>query len=125
MESADLISPDPADRELEGLLRQRPLPLADDGFTQRVLTALPSREPASAVSSYARRIFVLVGAAIGIALVAANVESFAALRADLTPVAEGLQQATSAFADPRVVTTLVIAGVSTLYAFLSATPRRL
>lgn len=45
MEPANLNSPEPADDRLEDLLRQkRSAPLADGGFSARVLAALPPRE---------------------------------------------------------------------------------
>lgn len=64
MEPTDLTSNSSSpDRRLEEFLRPSPLP--DDGFTQRVLLALPPRETAGE-GLLQRWIVCLVGAAIGL-----------------------------------------------------------
>jgi hypothetical protein len=125
MESTDLISPDPADREIETLLRQQPAPLSPDEFTSRVLAALPTRGREPVEQSYARRIFVLTGAVAGSALVLTQIESLPALRNDWMTFIPRLEQVAAALAAPPAFAALTVASVSALYAFLAATTKEL
>jgi hypothetical protein len=64
MEPADLNSP-PDDRRLAGLLQQTSVPIADDGFSDRVLAALPA--PPSAAPRLIPFVATATGGVIGVA----------------------------------------------------------
>ena len=69
MESPRL-NPTPDDTALENLLRrQAPAPLADDGFSRRVLAALPPQARRHGVDGQ-RRAFLIVGGALTGAVIA-------------------------------------------------------
>jgi hypothetical protein len=64
MEPADLNTP-PDDRRLAGLLQQASVPIADDGFSDRVLAALPPAP--SAAPRWIPFVAMLAGGVLGLA----------------------------------------------------------
>jgi hypothetical protein len=114
MEPADLNYPSSPDRRLEQMLGQPMVPLADDGFSARVLAGLPEKK--SAAPSILRWGLCLTGATLGAAL---------AVKKGLAPNAwdqtgaqlnEALANVSVLLTDPRVFTAFLITGVSLLFA---------
>lgn len=120
MEPADLNSTFAADddRNLEALLRRTPAPLADNGFSSRVMAALPPpRRKRSIVS--ARAVLCSLGAAAGLALAWSN-------GASLGTLAAAKDQLHDAFTSARVGgdSTLLLVIAATVVSLLAAFPPR-
>ncbi len=99
---------------LEALLRERMPALRDDGFSARVLAALPPPEK----SPIDRRlIFSLVGGMVGgiFALLAALL--WPGAQADLTSSLTAIAQPIAVLMDPGVGLALLVATASLVYAF--------
>ena len=122
MEPTDLKNDPPADAQLEAWLRSgaASAPLPDDGFTRRVLAALP---PPRATSH--RLMFCLAGASVGAAVALLNGRDWPGFA---TGFATGVQSLATAFGpldDLRVGCALVLALASVLFAFWRETRQRL
>jgi len=116
MEPTDLNPPPPDDAQLEAWLRtstSQPL-LADDGFTQRVLTALPSRTNRQSVQ---RSWFCLGGALVGIVVAILGAFQSRGLPARFPAVKEEVLVAVAQLSVPAVGLALGIAAVSLWFAF--------
>lgn len=114
MESPDLNPPPPEDARLEAWLRTHgaAAPLPDDGFSARVLAALPPPAPAVAPAgllaarrraAHRRAWLCLVGAALGCAL------SFSGGTADLVRGADALRSALAAAGEQLATPSLGLA----------------
>lgn len=119
MESHDLKSNRPPDdAQFEGWLRSAaPLPiLPDDGFSQRVLAALPASRRRAGISP--RALAIAVGALAGIGL--ATVTFATGARADFTLPATGIEfsDTLAQLADPKLHIALGITVVSLGFVFL-------
>ena len=108
MEPANLNSPDPDDQRLEALLRQqRSAPLADDGFSARVLAALPPRKNPRLV--YVRISLLTTAALAGLAVALGSGGDWT----DLTTQFEQLIATVSdQLADPSTILGLMITAAS-------------
>ncbi|HEX2853200.1 MAG TPA: hypothetical protein VHO24_08180 [Opitutaceae bacterium] len=114
MEPADLNSPSSHDRRLEQALSQSLAPLADDGFSARVLAALPEKK--SAAPSILRYGLCLAGATLGATLAVKQAVSPEGLSGTTVQLNEALANASVLVTDPRAFTALLITGVSLLFA---------
>jgi hypothetical protein len=111
MEPSDLNSaPDRDEAQLEAWLRQPTAPLPDDGFSNRVLAALPPPTPARA--RWLRPAFCVAGAIVG-AIVGrtsdSGIETWAQIQTALEPLR-------GALSDPAMLAAVTIAIVAALYA---------
>lgn len=88
MEPANLNSPSPDDQHLRTLLGQGLPPLPDDGFTQRVLAALPPPTPKRTLSF--RALLCTVAAVAGLALALRRGPSLQSLSVALERLDESL-----------------------------------
>ena len=118
MEPSDLKSSSPDDAQLEAWLRSRSAvpPVADEGFSARVLAALPPPAPRR-VSSSLRGWLCLAGALIGagVAWQSGWRHPDAAWEfADLLP---NLQAVISPLSDPNVLLAVVVAGMSLAFVY--------
>ncbi len=107
----------PDEPQLEALLRRNAADeLADNGFSLRVLAALPPRQP----GILSRRLaFCALGAAAGAALAAHQGADWPD-RAAIGNLLEGLfVQASGFLADPRATAALVLAGFAAFLAWRS------
>lgn len=110
MEPADL-NPFPNandDVRLEALLRDAVSALPDDGFSSRVLAALPPEE--TAAGSWRRTAFCFAGAAAGCGYALWRGVNWPELQAEFG-------RTTTALADPLFMGALVVAALSLLFAF--------
>jgi hypothetical protein len=94
------------DVQLEALLRSRATPLRDDGFSARVIAALPRRRASHTM------IFVALGALAGVGVATMQLLRTKDTTTAWTEVAHGF----TALADPWVMSALVVAGVAAAYA---------
>jgi hypothetical protein len=112
------------DAALEAWLRQPTAPLADDGFSQRVLAALPPRTSTSLVMpprrdiNWARLMACMVGAGSG-ALVALLARYPLSLSPDV------LEAFFAKLGDPSTLAVLLVAAASALYALRPRALRQL
>lgn len=115
MEPADLNSPSSRDRRLEQILSQPLAPLSDDGFSGRVLAALPEKKSA-APFSILRWGLCLVGATLGATLAVRHGVLSDGLSSAGAQLNEALANASVLLTDLRLITALLITGVSLLFA---------
>jgi len=112
--------PMPSEDPLEILLRQEHAPIADDGFSARVLAALPPPAPKPRLLPSRRAIACSLGAITG--LVVAFARSGPLRANDLTEFGAALQTATMSVAhslgDPTVLTIglLILTSLALAYA---------
>ncbi len=115
MESTDLKNDSPDDAQLDAWLHNNAAaaPLRDDGFSHRVLAALPA---AAAQSAGRRRLFCLIGALAGttVALLAGG--DWSGAPDNLAAAAPPLVYALSQVNHPAALCALAIASASVLYA---------
>ena len=123
MEPADLNHPANDDARLEAMLRRAAPPLPDDGFSARVLAALPAPEAAAAL--WRRIAFCLAGAAAGYGFALWRGAAWPDLQLELEQFATALVNATSTLADPLLGAALVVTALSLLFAFQSELRERL
>jgi hypothetical protein len=116
MESNDLKSPAPDDAELEAWLRASaaPPPLPDEGFTLRVLTALP---PPAREQSAQRGWFCVGGALLGLAVAALGVLRTGGRPADLPALDDSILAALAQLSVPAFGLALGITLGSLWFAF--------
>ena len=117
MEPANLNSLPSAndDARLEALLRRAAPTLPDNGFSARVLAALPATEEQHA--PWRRAVFCLVGAAAGCGLAFWRSGASPGLQSGLEQFGVNLADASLVFADPMVSAALVVTALSLLVAF--------
>ena len=114
-----------SDARLAALLRDRSTALADEGFSARVLAALPPprRTPTPALG---RRLAVgWAGAVAGIAFALWRGTSPTDLQTAFDQTGVALLKATAVLADPVFVIAFVATGLSLLFAFKSELRTRL
>ena len=111
-----MISPTPEDAPLDALLRQQAAAeaLPDDGFSQRVLTALPP--PTRAASSRARWIVCAIGGVIGTIVAAAGLLSAPAASGGWSEVVSATVRGLAVLAEPPAVLALTVAALSWFFA---------
>jgi len=119
MESANVNPSSNDDAHLAALLRQNHADLPDDGFTARVLAALPPPAP-RAVPFFERpsaRAFVFSLAALaGLALALSQGLSLETLRALVPAIHQTAAASPHSLGDPAFSTALLVAAASFLYA---------
>lgn len=118
MEPNDLKSPTPPDdAHLEAWLRTHAaLPaLPDDGFSPRVLTALPAPARHSRVSP--RLLAILLGAAAGVALAAFKFLAAAPLEFSPLPIGSEATAALAQLVDPKLLMAVAVTVVTLAFVF--------
>ena len=117
MEPNDLKSTPPDDAVIEAWLRAHvSLPaLPDNGFSHRVLTALPVPARCSCVSS--RRLAILLGAVVGTGLAAFKVFTVAPVEFSLSPIAPEATDALAQLADPKLHMALGVTIITLAFVF--------
>jgi len=116
MESADLNSSANAndDARLEAMLRRASPALPDNGFSARVLAALP---PEAEATPWRRIAFCVAGAAAGCGFALWQGVSWPELQADAAQFSAKLANAGSALDNPMFGAALVVTALSLLVAF--------
>lgn len=116
MEPTDLNPPPhPNDARIEAWLRQPATSLPDDGFSARVVAALPPPAPARVRRS--RTATCAVGAAIGTVIAIAGFGSSDSWVLNWIPMRTAFEPLLAPLSDPVVLSALTVAGLSVLYAF--------
>jgi hypothetical protein len=126
MEPADLnASPDRDDARFEAWLRQPSTPLADAGFSARVMAALPP--PAvPQQTGFSRRVACILGGIIGTGITLYGIGWHASWTVgSWTPPATDWDTQARQLLDPVVLGALALAGASVLYAFRERVRQRL
>lgn len=123
MEPANLTpTPDRDDARLAALLGEPARALPDDGFSARVLAALP---PPTRVPTRRSRVSWCVAAAgLGTFVALAGAAPWADLRESWSPVLSALAPVSASFSDPDVLAALVVALASVIYALRPLGGRR-
>ena len=117
MEPADLNSPANEDPRLEAMLRSAAPNLPDDGFSTRVLAALP--QAVEQRVSWRRALFCVVGAGVGVSLALWQGVSWPELQSGIERFATTLANAGPSLANPMFAAALVVTLLSLLVAFQS------
>ncbi len=122
MEPTNLKSLPPDDDRLEVWLRDEAAlaPLPDDGFSARVVAALPVAN----TRSHHRVWLCAVGAATGVAFAAANGAFWPDWSAAIPQWEHALVPLAQLLSDPMLLLALVVAGISVLYALKPGTVRQ-
>jgi len=115
MESSNLNPLPREDDRLADLLRGQSPALPDDGFSTRVLAALPPSTSAPQANGL-RTALCVAGAAAGLAVALGNGVSWAGLRANAEAMEPVLIRLAAFFSDPWFIPALIIAGVSVFFA---------
>lgn len=117
MEPNDLKSTPPDDAVIEAWLRAHvSLPaLPDNGFSHRVLTALPV--PARCSRASPRRLAILLGAVVGTGLAAFKVFTVAPVEFSLSPIAPEATDALAQLADPKLHMALGVTIITLAFVF--------
>ena len=113
------MNPLPDDEQrLQALLARPSPPLADDGFSLRVLSALPAKSSASTLAVLPIRSILCTTAALaGLALAWQQGVSDETLEFAATQLRDAFSPTSPRFAEPAIVGALAVAGLSLLYAF--------
>lgn len=114
MEPADLNHFAPDDARLDARLRQPAPALPDDGFSDRVLAALP---PEAGHARSRRRLMCGAGAAAGVLFAAIGFALRPATPANEPGIAAELAQAGQFLFDPVLGVALLVTALSLLYVF--------
>jgi hypothetical protein len=124
MESSDL-TPAPADdRRLEAWLNEKQPPLADEGFSSRVLAALPEKSRTAERS--ARWATALVAGVLGTAFAIRQGMTLDGFTAAIEQMRVAFERAASTSVRPSaLIVVTIVTAISLLYAFSSTTRRRL
>ena len=122
MEPANLRGNSPDDEQLEAWLRTQSAvpPLRDDGFSQRVLAALPPQATASAPvqrRSALRSWLCLAAVVVGSMMVFSSRSEPTDIAAQFAAVLPSLQTAARSFSDPSVVLALIVTGASLAFVY--------
>lgn len=111
------------DAALESLLRRRSEPLPDDGFSARVMAALPERR---AVAPRNRRlIWCLVGGAAGLITALVGGPWWHSLGGTLGQIDGAIGEIVRGFSDPLIMGALCVVAVSLVYVYWSELRQRL
>lgn len=103
------------DSSLETLLREPAPGLPDNGFSTRVLAALPA--PKAPRRSRARLRFGAAGALAGIGFAYWRGGSWADATVELRPLSTATTQLVAAFTDPALLLALTVTALSLLFVF--------
>ena len=103
------------DAHLEALLRRAATPVPDDGFSMRVLAALPPAAEPSAL--WSRAVFCLAGAAVGGGFAYWEGASWPGLRADFAQARTAFANVSPTLADPLFAAAVTVTLLSLLVAF--------
>ncbi len=125
MEPHDLKSnPSPDDARLDAWLRTHTaLPLLpDDGFSHRVLTALPA--PVHQSRRAPRLLAILLGAAAGVGLAAFKFFTVAPVEFSLLPIGSEATDALAQLTDPKLHVALAVTVVTLAFVFWGDVRRR-
>jgi hypothetical protein len=120
MESTDLNSPTSDDERLQAMLRESSPPLADDGFSTRVIAALPPEKQTFVL--YARLAVCALGASIGLVFTWKRGVSTESLILAANQILESVAQTGMGLGDSRIVAALAVTALSLLYAFKRQLP---
>ena len=122
MEFSDLTPPHRDDVRLHELFREI-APLPDDGFSARVLAALPA--PRSSRTPMLRAVAILIGAAAGLASSWQPLVALASHPPELELVRHSLAQLGGSLSDPHLLLGMALVATSMLYAFMTSARDRL
>ena len=114
--------PDPDEARLESLLRGAPMALPDDGFSTRVLAALPP--PARTPARRSHLAWCTAAAALGTVLALVIAAPWSAMHDTWRPVLSALAPLGANLADPAVLAALLVATASAVYALRPSFGRR-
>lgn len=121
MEPADLNSRPAETDPLESLLRQRAPALPDDGFSVRVLAALPTHTPQRtqrvSASPFTRSMFCLVGGLLGAAVAIVALALSPGVTTEASRSLDAIRESTAVLFNPSVALALAVATASVLFAF--------
>jgi len=121
MEPADLNSSSGQPDEIDALLRTRPAALRDDGFSARVLAALPPPAPTRPRALWPRVVICTAGAIVGGVVAWSQVDSWDLLQTGTTQFFSGALNSASALLDPALGTIvgigLLVTAGSLVFAF--------
>lgn len=123
MESSDLTPPLPDDERLHAVFREVAPPLPDDGFSVRVLAALPA--PRSSRTPIWRTVAILIGAAVGFVFAWQPIAAWASHPPDVESFRRSVAQLGASLTDPHLWLGVALALGSLLYAFMSSARNRL
>jgi hypothetical protein len=115
MESPDLNSLSSDDERLQAMLLEGSPPLADNGFSARVMRALPPETQTFA--PYARVVVCVLSALLGVVFVWAQGVSLESLTLAANRISEALTPAGASLGDSRIIFALAVTVLSLLYAF--------
>jgi hypothetical protein len=115
MESTDLNSPSSDDDRLRAIFREAAPALPDNGFSARVLTALPPRE--RAFMRHARVAVCGLGAVAGIVFAWSRAGSSESLQFAADRLRESLSHANGSVTDTRFLFAIAVTVLTLLYAF--------
>jgi hypothetical protein len=113
MEPANMKAAPDHDSELEQMLLAANPPLADGGFSTRVVAALPRKSQRSA----GRFAMCAAGAVVGVAFAIQRGASWTTVTNAGTEVGQALASLAALAADPWTVLGLVITGLALVYVF--------
>jgi hypothetical protein len=120
MEPTDLNPPSSDDERLQAMLRESSPPLADDGFSARVMVALPPEKHIPLL--YVRLIVCALGALIGLVFTLKRGVSTESLTLAANQIFESMAQAGVGPGDSRIVLAAMVTALSLLYAFKRQLP---
>lgn len=109
---------------LEALLRRPAAALPDDGFSARVLSALPPPLIAPARARRSRRLWCAAGATLGAGVALLGAAPWNDAGETWTSLLSAFAPLSARFSDPTVLVTVVIALASVVYALRPARSRR-
>lgn len=120
MEPANLKPDSTDDAQVEAWLRANATaaPLPDDGFSERVLTALPAAQPAAPARPAWGGWLYAAAAVLGVlAASRSGGGGTRELRAQLADLVPAAQAATAPFADPSVLIGLIVTALSLAFVY--------
>jgi hypothetical protein len=120
MEPNDLNSPLNDDSRLEMLLRQPAPALPDDGFSTRVLAALPARIPARRPGL--RLVFCSAGAVTGLIIASLVSTTSSGGLAGLNELGRTASRLVETFSNPNVFLALTVTAVSLVFTLWHRSP---
>ena len=108
-------TPSSEDERLRSILRGGVTPLPDDGFSTRVMAALPSQN--HGLMLYARAAVCGLGALVGLVFAWQRGVSFDSVKVAANQLSDSFVQAGGGLADYRFVVAVAVTGLSLLYVF--------
>lgn len=114
MESQRLNSPQDEDATLAALLRAQIAPIADDGFSARVLAALPPRtaSPAPRLLRHWPWLAYFGGGLGGVGVIATQAPNWSSLADPVALLLQAITVVLGALSDPWLLTAVALSGLS-------------